>query len=138
MINGHDFHGTISVPENNTVWWEFHSNAGNIQSWDVSLHYMGMAIPIDSGVDEEPDKPMKKGIADVNSYAKYGVGIYKLTGSVVAEGGTCAGEVNIVVKGNPLATMIGAGAAGASALGVGGGIGSALSSAKGALGGALK
>jgi hypothetical protein len=134
-INGQDFHGTVTVPENNTVAWEFNSNAGFISSWAITLYYASIPIPVDTGEDEDPDKTTKGDIADVSQYAKYGVGIYQLTGTVNSEGGACTGTVNIIVQGNPLTTLIGATAAGATAVGAGGAAASSVAGAKGALAG---
>lgn len=135
-INGQEFHGRVTAPENGTVDWEFNSNAGNIKSWTLAMVFAGATIPVDSGEDEDPDQTSKGGSANVNDYARYGVGVYQLTGSVVSEGGTCTGSVEIVIQGNPLTTLMGGLGAGAAVVGVGGGAAAAAGAAKAALAGA--
>ena len=134
-INGDEFHGTVTVPENGTVAWQFTSTAGNIKAWDIEMLFAGATIPVDSGEDEEPDQTTKGGVANVNDYAKYGVGIYELTGAVVTEGGTCSGSVKIIVQGNPLTTAVGGAAAAAAVIGTGGAAAAGGLAAKGALAG---
>ncbi len=136
-INGHDIHGEIVVPENGTVAWEFTSTGGPIASWAIELVFLGQTIPIDVGTDEDPDKMTKGGVADVNQYAKYGVGIYTLTGKVVTEGGTCEGAVDVIVQGNPLTTVLGATGAGALVIGGAGGAVAGAAGAKSAAAGFL-
>jgi hypothetical protein len=68
---------------------------------------------------------------DVDDYATYGVGIYKVIGvSELMDGTTCEGAATVDVSGNPLATVAGGAAAAAAVVGTVGGL------ASGALGAA--
>lgn len=139
FINGQEIHSQeITVPENGTVAWNFDSTGGFVHSWTVQLNSPFGNLPIDQGEDEEPDKTSIGGVANVNDYAQYGVGLYQLTGSVLTDSGTCTGTVNIVVQGNPLTTVAGAIGAGATVIGAGGAAATSVAGAKSAAAAALK
>lgn len=87
---------------------------GKFTGHTVYLEYSGIKWPADEGVD---DGKTWSGTVDVAKYAKYGVGIYKASGT--SSGIPCSGWAFIKVEGNPLGTAAGAAAAGATAIGGG-------------------
>jgi len=68
---------------------------------------------------------------NVNDYAKWGVGLYQVTGSSTGPGLSCSGIALVRVEGNPLSTPAGWAGVAASVLGVVGLVGVALSALHG-------
>jgi len=68
---------------------------------------------------------------NVNDYAKWGVGLYQVTGSSTGPGLTCSGTALVQVEGNPLSKPAGWVGVGLAALGVIGLIGVALAALHG-------
>jgi len=69
---------------------------------------------------------------NVDDYARYGVGLYKVIGvSLLNDGTTCEGAATVDVAGNPLTTVAGAVATGVTAVGTLGAVGSAVYAATG-------
>jgi hypothetical protein len=77
--------------------------AGQISHLKVEIEFAGIRWTV-------RDKPSHgnswSSTVDVNKYAKYGVGLYKVIGS--SSGGvSCSGSALVKVKGNPLTTVAG-------------------------------
>ena len=68
---------------------------------------------------------------NVNDYAKWGVGLYQVTGSSTGPGLSCSGIALVRVEGNPLSTPAGWAGVAASVMGVVGLVGVALSALHG-------
>ncbi len=114
----------LEVPYDGTASIDVVSSAA-ITSHTVKLEPIGgLGFTADEGTDEGNGW---SGIVDVADYAKYGVGIYKVTGT--AEGpGACSGTAFVKVTGkSPLSTAAGAAGAGIAAVGAVGIVASALS-----------
>ncbi len=135
MINGQAIGSSrITVPENGTVGYTFTAGAPP-RSWTVVLSYAGMAVWSDSDTSDSDDLSAV-GAANVNDYAWLGVGVYDLTGTINLEGGgTCIGTVEIVVRGNPLTTVLGGASAVAVVAGTGGATAASIAAAKAAVAG---
>lgn len=131
-INGQAIRSAaITVPENGTVAYMF-TAPNAVTSWNVELVYAGTRTQVDQGTSEAGEFTIG-GNANVKQYAKYGVGLYQLVGTIhIAGGDTCTGNIDIVVQGNPLATVMGAAGAGAAVLGGAGATAASVASAKAA------
>lgn len=107
-INGEETDERVTLREDGTIAWSMTSHAGNISSWEVFLEYAGIPIPLSVGDDDPPEEQSKSDVADVDDYPDYGVGVYRVTGTAVLEDGeTCTGTTDVVVPGNPFATILG-------------------------------
>jgi hypothetical protein len=102
----------LEVGENDTIAIEATSETGKFTGHTVYLEYGGIKWKVDEAVD---DGKSWTGSVDVADYAKYGVGLYKVSGE--STGVECSGWAFINVSGNPLGTAAGAAAAGATAIG---------------------
>lgn len=131
-INGERSQDRVEVPESGVIEWSLTSHDGNIASWEIMLHYAWLTFPLDVGLDLPPETATKNGTEDLNDYPRYGVGVYRLSGTVHDEhGGTCTGTVDVVVPGNPLLTPLGLAALVLTTVGVVGGSVSANNATRG-------
>lgn len=80
----------------------------------VALEFAGFKWTVSQQTD---DAKSWSDSVDVAKYAKYGVGLYKVVG--VSAGNPCSGAAYVNVKGSPLSTAAGAGAAASTVIGVG-------------------
>lgn len=121
-INGERTQERVELSETGEIDWSLSSRSGNISSWEVLLHYGWFSFPLDVGQDSPPVQDTKEGTKDLKDYPNYGVGVYRLTGTVSDEnGGTCTGTIDAVVPGNPLVTPMGLAALALTTIGVVGG-----------------
>ena len=114
-VNTIDTPGTaLEVPHDGTVSIDVVSS-GAITSHTVKLEPIGgLGFTADEGTDQGNGW---SGTVNVADYAKYGVGIYKVTGSATGPGG-CSGTAFVKVTGkSPLSTAAGAAGAGLAAVG---------------------
>jgi len=114
-VNTIDTPGTaLEVPHDGTVSIDVVSS-GAITSHTVKLEPIGgLGFTADEGTDEGNGW---RGTVNVADYAKYGVGVYKVTGSATGPGG-CSGTAFVKVTGkSPLSTAAGAAGAGLAAIG---------------------
>lgn len=79
----------------------------------VMLEFAGIQWTVNEQTD---DGKSWSDSVDVAKYSKYGVGLYKVIG--VSTGNPCSGTAYVNVKGSPLGTAAGAGAAAATVVGV--------------------
>ncbi len=135
MINGQAIGSErITVPQNGTVDYSFTASSPP-RSWSVNLYYGGAKVLVDQA-SSDSDTMTASGVANVTDYAWLGVGVYKLVGTVnLASGEKCTGDVLIVVKGNPLTTLMGGVGAAAVLAGTGGAAAASVAAAKAALAG---
>ncbi len=107
-INGEETQERMTLREDGVVAWSITSHSGNISSWQLSVEYAGIQLPLSEGEDDPPEQQTKRDVSNVNDYPDYGVGIYRVTGTAVLEDGeTCTGTTDLVVRGNPFATILG-------------------------------
>ena len=114
-VNTIDTPGTaLEVPHDGTVSIDVVSS-GAITSHTVKLEPIGgLGFTADEGTDEGNGW---SGTVNVADYAKYGVGIYKVTGSATGSG-ACSGTAFVKVTGkSPISTAAGAAGAGLAAVG---------------------
>jgi len=88
----------------------------------VQLEFAGFRWTVSEKLDSGTDTEWRETV-NVNDYAAFGVGLYKVIGyGRLAGGQDCIGTAYVKVTGrNPLTTAAGAAAAGATAVGGGGG-----------------
>ncbi|OGO50761.1 MAG: hypothetical protein A2148_03445 [Chloroflexi bacterium RBG_16_68_14] len=136
-IAGVDVAGVNSGSRNDDIHVSRHqavpvgaTSAAGFQSHKVQLEFASRRWTVseqqDNGSTQWSDT------VNVDDYARYGVGLYKVVGvSILNDGTTCTGAATVDVDGNPLATVAGGAAAGATALGT---VGALASTALGATG----
>lgn len=107
----------LQVPSNGSVSINFQST-GPITGHEVFLEFIGgIKWKVASGSDD--GNSWSDSVAVAN-YAKYGVGLYRVTGQTQG-GGACSGAAFVRVTGkNPLTTAAGAAGAAASVIGLAG------------------
>lgn len=93
------------------------SAASEIDHLKVQLEFGGFRWTVH---DQETNGASWAKSVNVKDYAKYGIGVYKVIGVSTGPGVNCSGEALVRVKGNPLTTVAGAGAAGLAVIGVAG------------------
>lgn len=123
-INGQDISGldsssaadAIPVSQNDTLGYGITASQA-IVAYEASLS----VGPYTRTVAEGQSQGGQTSVSDqviVGDFTWLGVGMYKLGGDVtLADGSTCTGAVLFNVEGNPLTTVIGGSAAGATAVG---------------------
>lgn len=120
-VNQADSPGTaVEVDQHSQVPVFMQATRGaRFASHSISLEFAGLSWEVSSGQD---DSDQWTDTVNVGDYAKYGVGIYKVQGSaILSPTGTCSGAAYVKVVGrNPLTTVAGAAAAGATAVGAAG------------------
>ena len=135
-INGVDVKGLSSSDAGDAIVVREHTavpvtmtSADGITRLRVQIEFAGFRWTVrdepTSGISWENTVPVDK-------YARWGVGLYKVVGQSAGPGGTCSGSALVRVIGNPLTTVVGAAAAGLTALG---GLGLAAAGVASALGG---
>jgi hypothetical protein len=70
--------------------------------------------------DKPATTPIYRDTISVKSFARYGVGLYKVTGEGTGAGFSCSGSALVRVAGSPLASIAGIAALVVAVLGVGG------------------
>lgn len=124
IIGGEDIAGldssdpgdALQVGENDTLDYTLNAQGG-IVAWDSSLTVGPYTRTVAEGTSESGTTTISETVP-VSEFTWLGVGLYKLTGTLTLEdGSTCEGAVLFNVEGNPLTTVIGGSAAGATALG---------------------
>lgn len=107
--------------------------AAGFASHKIQLEFAGRRWTVS---DEEDDGSASwSDTVNVDDYATYGVGLYKVIGvSTLTDGTTCTGAATVDVDGNPLTTVAGAAAAGVTAVGAIGALGSGVVAATGSPG----
>ncbi len=114
-LNSAERSDDIHVTNDARVPFQMTSSKG-FKSHKIQLEFGGRRWTVsskqDNGEQEFSD------YANVQDYATYGVGLYKVVGvATLTDGSRCSGAATVDVDGNPLATVAGATAAGAVALG---------------------
>jgi len=97
--------GAFSKPitvEKNSVVPVTMSSAGQITHLKIQISFAGMSWTVR---DKASHGTSWASSVNVKKYAKYGVGLYKVTGS--SGGVNCSGTALVKVKGNPLSTVAG-------------------------------
>ncbi|MEO8456941.1 MAG: hypothetical protein ABI559_03925 [Chloroflexota bacterium] len=93
------------------------SDATGFDSHKIELELSGLRIPLQD--EKDGGDTQWTGSADVNDYAKYGVGLYKVVGEgKLIDGTSCTGAVLIEVQGTALTSVAGITAAAAFLLGL--------------------
>jgi len=93
------------------------SAASEIDHLKIQLEFAGIRW---TAHDEATSGTSWAKTVDVATYAKYGVGVYKVIGTSSGASVNCTGEALVKVNGNPLTTAVGAGAAAVTIAGVAG------------------
>ncbi len=75
-----------------------------ISQLEVEIEFGGFAWTVH---DEPTSGTSWSKDVDVDRYAKYGIGLYKVSGSSAGAGIACSGSALVLVKGNPLGTVAG-------------------------------
>lgn len=103
--------------------------AGTISHVRVTLAFAGFSWTVK---DTAVGSSVYRGTIPVKDYARYGVGLYKVSGVASGPGVSCTGTALVRVKGSPLTTIAGGVGLGAAALGGLGVLGSMLGGGGGA------
>lgn len=112
----------LEVPFDGAVIASFSSDK-KITGHKVTVEFIG-GIPFEAASGVDDGNSWSESIA-VAPYARYGVGLYRVTAHTFGEG-ACTKSGYVMVKGkNPLTTPVGAGAAAATVIGAAGMIGAA-------------
>jgi hypothetical protein len=121
-INGVDIGGLSSSDAGDAIEVKEHTavpvtmqSAEGITHLRVQLEFAGFRWTVR---DEPTSGTSWQNTVPVDKYAKYGVGLYKVVGQSDGPAGSCSGSALINVSGNPLKTVVGAAAAGITALGL--------------------
>jgi len=135
-INGVDVRGLSSTDAGDAIVVREHTavpvtmgSAAGITHLKVQIEFAGIRWTVR---DEATSGTSWENTVPVDKYARWGVGLYKVVGQSAGPGGTCSGSALVRVIGNPLTTVVGAAAAGLTALG---GLGLAAAGVASALGG---
>lgn len=92
------------------------SSATGFRSHKIQLEFAGRRWTVSEDTDD--GSPTFSDSVNVDKYATYGVGLYKVVGvATLTDGTKCSGAATVDVSGNPLATVAGAVAAGTVVLG---------------------
>ena len=102
------------------------SSSGQLTHVRINLEFAGISWAVK---DKAVKTPVYRDTIPVNDYAKYGVGLYKVTGTGTGPGVTCSGAALVRVKGSALTSYAGIGAIAATLLGVAGVVLAGLGSA---------
>jgi hypothetical protein len=106
------------------------TSAAGFRSHKVQLEFASRRWTVSS--EQDDGSTTWSDTVNVDDYATYGVGLYKVIGvSVLSDGTTCTGAATVDVDGNPLTTVAGGVAAGAVALGTVAAVGGAAYAATG-------
>jgi hypothetical protein len=92
------------------------TSPGNIEHYKIQLEFAGITWTVGKG---DGDGASWSKVVNISDYARYGVGLYRVSG-VSTGAGACTGSALVKVKGNPLTTVAGLGATAVSAAGIGG------------------
>ncbi len=129
-LNGTDVaqdSGPIDVGSNDIVAVTIGAAAGEVTHLRVQLHYGPVSWTVHN--EDTSGQNVSKNVS-VEDYARYGVGLYKVTATATLKSGeSCSGSALVNVSGNPLTTAAGAAAVAGMGLGV---AGLALTSARAA------
>jgi hypothetical protein len=108
----------IEVEKDDVLDVTLESTSGAVfTSHKIDLEIAGLTFNIED--DPEDSDPTVVETVNVDDYATFGVGFYKVSGSAtLQDGSTCSGAVLIQIKGNPLTTIGGIAAIIAGAIGV--------------------
>jgi hypothetical protein len=120
-INGVDVRGRSSTSVGDAIDVKEHTavpvtmtSADGITRLRVQIEFAGVPRTVR---DEPTSGTSWENTVPVDKYAKWGVGLYKVIGQSEGPAGTCSGSALVRVVGNPLTTVVGAAAAGITALG---------------------
>jgi len=120
-INGVDVKGLSSSDAGDAIEVKEHTavpvtmqSAEGITHLRVQIEFAGVPWTVR---DEPTSGTSWQNTVPVDKYAKWGVGLYKVIGQSEGPAGTCSGSALVRVVGNPLTTVVGAAAAGITALG---------------------
>ncbi|TAK61116.1 MAG: hypothetical protein EPO22_08665 [Dehalococcoidia bacterium] len=92
------------------------TSATGFKSHKIQLEFAGRRWTVSEDTDD--GSTTFSDSVNVDKYATYGVGLYKVVGvATLTDGTTCTGAATVDVSGNPLATVAGAVAAGTVVLG---------------------
>ncbi len=131
-VNDADSPGdAVEVNEDSRVEVTMNALQGQrFSSHSISLEFAGFSREVSSGTD---DSDRWSDTVNVDDYATYGVGLYKVKGSaILSPSGSCSGDAYVKVVGrSPLTTVAGIAAAGVTVVGA---VGLAAAGAASALG----
>lgn len=105
------------------------SSASEIQRLKIQIEFGGFRWTVR---DEPATGTSWESSVEVDRYATYGIGLYKVVGSSSGAGLQCSGSALVYVKGNPLSTVAGGVGLGMAIVGALGVAGLALVAARGA------
>jgi hypothetical protein len=140
-LNGVDVKGVDSGNRDNDIKVSSDSkvpvvftSAKGFKSHKIQLEFLSrrwtVADKKDDGATQFSDS------VNVNDYATYGVGLYKVVGvGTLTDGTTCSGAATVNVGGNPLTTVAGAAAAGTVAVATVGAVATGLAASSSSAGG---
>ncbi len=121
-VDSHDKGTAIKVKKSDRIELALASDRG-LESHDIKLEFFGRKWTADSR-DDDGDTSWSDYI-EVDDYATYGVGLYRVFGVVnLMDGSKCVGGAYVQVEGNPLTTVAGAAATAAAGLGTAAALGS--------------
>ncbi len=110
--------GPIDVGSNDIVAVTMGSTAAEVTHLRVQLHYGPVSWNVHN--EDTSGQNVSKNVS-VEDYARYGVGLYKVTSTAtLSSGGSCSGSALVKVSGSPLGSWAGRVAAAAAAVGVAG------------------
>lgn len=106
-LSSSDAGDAIEVEKDDSLTVVMTSTSGaTFASHKVDLQIAGIKFNIED--DPDDNDPVWTETVNVDDYATYGVGLYKVSGSGQLDNGmSCSGAVLIEIKGNPLTTVAG-------------------------------
>jgi hypothetical protein len=120
-LNGTDVaqnSGPIDVGSNDIVAVTMGSAAGEVTHLRVQMHYGPVSWNVHN--EDTSGQSVSKSVS-VEDYARYGVGLYKVTSTAtLSSGASCSGSALVKVSGSPLGSWAGRAAAAGVGLGVAG------------------
>jgi len=132
-VDSSDRGDDIGVRQHDIVPVTMTSSKG-FKSHKIQLEFAGRRWTVSNETDD--GSTTFSDSVNIDDYAKYGVGLYKVVGvATLMDGTKCGGAATVDVSGNPLATVAGAVAAGAVVVGTVGAVASGAMAA-GSLGSA--
>ena len=90
------------------------SAQGQLTHVRITLEFAGTSWVVK---DRTVSTPVYRDTIPVKDYSRYGVGLYRVSGTGTGAGFTCTGSTLVKVKGNPLTSVVGIGGVAATLLG---------------------
>ena len=90
------------------------SAQGQLTRVRISVEFAGISWVVK---DRAVNTPVYRDTIPVKNYARYGVGLYRVSGTGTGAGFSCTGSTLVKVKGNPLTSAVGIGGIAATLIG---------------------